>query len=202
MNEPTVLQRTALVLNRHWAPVRTAPVREVLGLVARGAAKIIEPGTYAVHDLRSWHDATRARARFGEALVRSPRLVLLAPELAVLTGYAGRGGSGVVFSRRNLFRRDRRACQYCGARPAADALTIDHVLPRSRGGRSTWENCVLACVDCNRRKAARTPEEAGMTLRKAPRRPAWRALLSAPGDRRESWDAFLSRAYWDAEILP
>ena len=85
----------------------------------------------------------------------------------------------VAFSRRNIFKRDRFTCQFCGRQPGSEELTIDHVVPRSRGGTSTWENCVLACVPCNARKANRTPEQAGMKLRRAPVRPAWKPLYDA-----------------------
>lgn len=201
----TTLGRPALVLNKHWLPLRLAPVREAIGLVAKGAALILEPGTYRTHDLRSWDDVSRATARVGDAMIRSARLALLPPELILLRGYdgPGAGARAAVFSRRNLFKRDRVTCQYCGARPGSEELTIDHVLPRSRGGRSTWENCVLACVACNALKADRTPEEARMPLRRPPRKPSWKSLVQAPApERRESWEAFLSRAYWDVELDP
>ena len=201
MNTFAALQRPALVLNKHWAPVRLAPVREAIGLVAKGAALILEPETYRTHDLRSWDDVSRATARLGDAVIRSARLALLPPEVILLTGYEGRGARSAVFSRRNLFKRDRYTCQYCGLQPGPEELTIDHVQPRSRGGRSTWENCVLACVECNKRKADRTPAEAKMALRRPPRKPSWKILVQAPPrERRESWEAFLSRAYWDVEL--
>ena len=198
-----VLERRALVLNRAWAPIRTASVKEAIGLVAKGAAMIIEPETYETHDLRSWGDVSRARARLGDAVVRSARLVLLAPEVILLRVYPGQGERSVVFSRKNLFKRDHYTCQYCGAQPGPEELTVEHVLPRSRGGFSTWENCVLACVPCNKRKANRTPEQAGMRLRRGPRKPSWKALARVPShERRESWDRFLGRAYWEVELEP
>jgi 5-methylcytosine-specific restriction endonuclease McrA len=169
--------------------------------VARGAARILDPETFAAHDLRSWDDVSRARERFEDGIIRSARLALAPPELILLTGYEGRAVQSVVFSRRSLFKRDRNTCQYCGRQPGPSELTIDHVQPKSRGGISSWSNCVLACVDCNRFKGSRTPGEAGMTLRQAPRKPSWKALAVLPrAARRESWSAFLSRAYWDVEL--
>jgi 5-methylcytosine-specific restriction endonuclease McrA len=199
----TLLERPALVLNKLWAPIRTAPAREAIGLVAKGAARVIEPATYAAHDLRSWADVSRAQAELGEPVIRSPRLVLLPPEVVLLTAYEGRGARTVVFSRKNLWKRDRYTCQYCGMQPGPGELTIDHVVPRSAGGLSTWENCVLACVDCNTRKADRSPAQAGLRLRRPPRAPSWKALVAAPSrERRESWEKFLSRAYWEVELEP
>jgi 5-methylcytosine-specific restriction endonuclease McrA len=203
MNATAVLQRTALVLNRNWAPIQTTTVQEAISLVAKGSAFIIEPDTYRTHDLLSWSDVSRAKARFEDAFIRSKRLALLAPEVILLAAYAGLGERSVVFSRRNLFKRDRYTCQYCGVQPGPEELTVDHVVPRSAGGTSTWENCVLACVNCNKRKADRTPERAGLVLRKKPRKPSWKALAQVPPrERRESWEKFLSRAYWEVELEP
>lgn len=203
MTAATVLQRSALVLNRHWAPIQTTTVQTAISLVAKGSALIIDPVTFETHDLLSWSDVSRSKAEFQDALIRSPRLALVVPEVIVLKTYEGRGERAVVFSRRNLFKRDHYACQYCGDQPGPSELTIDHVLPRSKGGYSRWENCVLACVACNMRKADRTPEQAGMKLRKTPRKPSWKALAQfPPRERRESWDQFLSRAYWEVELEP
>jgi len=74
-------------------------------------------------------------------------------------------------------------------------------MPKSRGGGSTWENCVLACIECNKRKANRTPDEAGMKLKKTPKKPTWKSLAQLnPKDRKLSWDKFISEAYWEVEL--
>ena len=203
MTAEQVLQRPTLVLNRRWTPIRTTPVQDAIGLVAKGTAVIIEPDSFETHDLASWNDVSRARLRFGEVAIRSPRLVLVPPEVILLMTYDGQGGRAVVFSRKNLFKRDRYTCQYCGIQPGPEELTVDHVVPRSRGGVSSWENCVLACVECNKVKADRSPEKAGLKLRRSPKKPTWKALVQVPArDRRESWDKFLSRAYWEIELEP
>jgi 5-methylcytosine-specific restriction endonuclease McrA len=203
MNAEQLLQRPTLVLNRRWTAIRTTPVQDAIGLVAKGTAVIIEPESFDTHDLVSWNDLSRARVKFGEAVIRSPRLALVPPEVILLKTYEGEGGRAVVFSRKNLFKRDRYTCQYCGLQPGPEELTVDHVVPRSRGGVSSWENCVLACVECNKRKADRTPAQAGLKIRKTPRKPSWKALVQVPArDRRESWEKFLSRAYWEIELEP
>ena len=203
MTAEQVLQRPTLVLNRRWTPIRTTPVQDAIGLVAKGTAVIIEPESFETHDLASWNDVSRARLRFGDLAIRSPRLVLVPPEVILLMTYDGQGGRAVVFSRKNLFKRDRYTCQYCGIQPGPEELTVDHVVPRSRGGVSSWENCVLACVECNKVKADRSPAQAGLKLRRSPKKPTWKALVQVPArDRRESWDKFLSRAYWEIELEP
>lgn len=198
-----VLEDRVLVLNKGWNAIRVATVKEAIGLVAKGSARIIDPKDFAQLDLMSWADVSKARAKYGDAVIRSQRLVLLPPEVVVLTEYDGIAERSVVFSRRNLFKRDKYTCMYCGAQPGPEELTIDHVLPKSRGGVSSWENCALACMPCNKRKANRTPDEAGMKLRRQPRRPSWRTLIHvSPRERRQSWEQFLSKAYWEVELEP
>lgn len=203
MNAAKVLERQVLVLNRNWVPIQTKTTKEAIGLVAKGNARIIEPDTFATHDLLSWNDVSKAKRIVGDMVIRSTRLELIPPEVIQLTGYQGIGQRTVVFSRRNLFKRDRYTCQYCGAQPGTEELTIDHVIPRCQGGKSTWENSVLACVDCNAKKADRSPEKAGMKLRKIPAKPSWKTLVQVhPAERRQSWDQFLGEAYWEVELEP
>lgn len=203
MNAATILEEQVLVLNKRWMPLRTVTVQEAIGLVAKGSAMILEPDTYVQHHLVSWNDVSKAKAALGpRAVIRSSYLTLVQPEVIILSKYENQGASSVVFSRRNLFKRDKYTCQYCGSQPRDhSALTVDHLIPRSKGGKSTWDNTVLACVDCNKRKADKTPEQAGMKLRRIPKKPSWKTLMQVnPKLHRESWEAFLSRAYWDVAL--
>lgn len=203
MEAVRLLERPVLVLNKNWNPIQTTSVREALGKVSAGQAFIIEPESYQRHDLLSWNDVSKAAQALKEPVIRSQHLALVAPEVIVLTAYQGMGERSVVFSRRNLFKRDRYTCQYCGCQPGPQELTVDHIQPKSRGGKSSWENCVLACVECNKLKANRTPAEAKMKLRKTPRKPSWKTLAQVhPRQRRESWEQFLGRAYWEVELEP
>jgi 5-methylcytosine-specific restriction endonuclease McrA len=79
-------------------------------------------------------------------------------------------------------------------------LTIDHVVPRAQGGVSSWENCVLACMECNKRKADRTPDQAKMRLKKHPVRPAWKPHYADHSMRMASWSKFVSEAYWNVTL--
>ncbi len=195
-----LLEAPTLVLNRSWIPIHTLPARLAIGLVARGSARIIDPRNYEAHDLDSWDAISRARESWVEC-IRSERLSLAPLEVIVLTGYSGVGDQTVTFSRLNLYRRDRYTCQYCGARPGSKDLTVDHILPRSRGGALSWENCVLACVSCNKRKGSRTPAEARMTLLCEPSTTHWRTVRRFPArPTYKSWEKFLSKAYWEAEL--
>ena len=109
-------------------------------------------------------------AAAGGRVLRSPSTRLPWPSVVRLRAYVAIPFTRITLTRKNVMRRDRHRCQYCGSR---DRLTIDHVMPRSRGGKDTWENLVAACVPCNNRKGSRTPEEAHMPLRKRPYRPSY-----------------------------
>lgn len=187
----------ALVLNKNWTPVSTTTVRRALVLLCRSAASAICPATYEVFDLPAW--VTRSLEGAGllgrERVVRTPRYSIEKPEVILLLGYGGIPRREVSFSRRNLYRRDGYSCQYCGRRRPLDELSIDHVMPRSRGGKTTWENCVLACVRCNTKKANKTLRESGFQLLRSPGRPTWSPLLeSIPQAHPPSWRKFLDRS--------
>ena len=192
-----VLQRPTLVLNKNWQPVNVTTVARALGLVWNESALVVDPEDYQLYD---WADWARMLPRENDLFIQAVTMRLRVPEVVTLNGYDRLPTASVSFSRRNIFKRDHFACQYCGVQPGTHELTIDHVHPRSRGGASSWENCVLACVNCNKRKADRTPEEARMKLKKKPIRPDWKPIYAAHEIRIASWTKFLSEAYWNSEL--
>ena len=163
------------------------------------------PLSYLPLSLWPWQEAIKAAfldrvivlAEY-DTVVHSPSIQWRIPSVVVLKDYV-RPARTAAFTRFNLFLRDQFTCQYCGAR---DGLTFDHVLPRCKGGRTTWDNVVASCGPCNLRKGARTLKEAGMHLRRKPMRPTPEALQNTgrkfpPNHLHESWMDFL---YWDAEL--
>ncbi|MEM1061097.1 MAG: HNH endonuclease [Planctomycetota bacterium] len=192
-----VLKRPTLVLNRSWQPVGVANVARSLVMVWNETARIVDPVDYQQY---SWEDWAALKPADGDAVVRTVSTDIRAPEVITLLKYDKMHRRTVPFTRRNLFRRDQFTCQYCGARPGSSELTIDHVIPKSRGGLTNWENCVLACVRCNHKKAARTPAEAHMPLKTKPKQPKWNPIYSAKNVRVESWEKFLSEAYWNVQL--
>jgi len=139
-----------LVLNQNYEPLNVCTVRRAFVLVDRGKAEIIENGRGYLHSQRAIFEMPSViRLVY---LIRRPR-----PQ--------GR------LTRRDIFLRDGFACQYCGK--STKDLTLDHVMPRHRGGGHSWENVVAACKHCNHRKAGRTPEEARMLLKRDPYRPTY-----------------------------
>ena len=220
-----VLQRPTLVLNRNWQAINVATVARALIMLWNESAKVVDPVDYQLYD---WHDWSKLVPDLDEPHVQAVRQRFRVPEVVTLTEFDRLPSAAVTFSRRNVFKRDRFTCQYCGRqgrsqfgngdgagqsdsnsggrsrdlrRPLGDVeLTIDHVVPRAQGGESSWTNCVLACLECNRRKADRTPEQAQVRLRKQPVRPTWKPLYSEHAARMESWSKFISQAYWNAEL--
>jgi 5-methylcytosine-specific restriction endonuclease McrA len=188
MNAEVLNQRT-LVLNRHWRPVRVTTVVRALVLLWNDAAKAVEPDEFRLY---SWEEWLTLAPPKGGLCIRTAKSRLRVPEVVCLTRYDKLPSSSVAFSRRNVAKRDHHTCQYCGAQPGWEGITVDHVVPRSQGGVSSWTNCVAACNPCNARKADRTPEQAGMALRRRPARPEWKPLFSAHVSTRvESWSRFL-----------
>lgn len=193
----SLLTRPTLVLNRAWQPVRVAPAARCLIMLWNGTVKAVDPDDYQTY---TWEDWSKFKPQNGEDVIKTVSYPLCVPEVVVLQKYDKIPIQVVTFSRRNLFRRDNFQCQYCGIKPKTCDLTIDHVMPRSRGGGSSWENCVLACVKCNTKKGNRTPDEANMQMLKEPTRPTWTRLFAAPQNRINSWSKFISEAYWNVEL--
>jgi 5-methylcytosine-specific restriction endonuclease McrA len=176
-----------------------ATVARALVKVYRAAARVVDPSDYQLYTWTGWSEL---RPRAEDLFIQLPYARLRVPEVVSLVNYDRTPDRTVSFSRRNVFRRDHYTCQYCGRQPGSEELTIDHVVPRSQGGVSGWENCVLACVDCNRRKADRRPDQAGLRLRKTPACPRWQPVYASTGIRIDSWSKFLSDVYWNVNIDP
>lgn len=161
-----------LVLNATYEPLSIISVQRAIILLLKEKAEMVEAAAEYLHAARTTLPVPLViRLVY---YVRIPHPVTLAP------------------TRRSIALRDRYTCQYCGQAPGRSLLTIDHILPRSRGGQTTWDNIVTACRACNMRKGDRTPEEAGMELRKRPGRPHYLAflMLSEAGPR-DVWRKYI-----------
>lgn len=190
----SVLDRPVLVLNRYWQPVHTCSVRRSLHLLCVGHAQVVQvegDERFGTHDLASWIEYSRGFS--GEEMIHGARIALRVPKIVVLAFYDRVPRLEVRFSRRNVFLRDQFTCQYCAKTLPETQLNLDHVTPRDKGGRTTWENIVTSCFRCNTRKANKLPQEAGMQPRSKPFAPRWRPLfgLHENGMADESWRHFL-----------
>jgi 5-methylcytosine-specific restriction endonuclease McrA len=189
------LQHRALVLNRAWQPVNIVGVRRAVSLLFQGRASVVfgtDGGSYSVLGAAEWIEFS-GRNPEPESSIRSVNLALRMPDVLLLTEFERMPRHEVRFCRRNVYLRDGFRCQYCGRVFDERELTLDHVVPRDRGGKTSWENIATACVRCNARKANRLPHQAGMVLRKTPARPKWRAFLSVVAAQEEArpWLPFL-----------
>ncbi len=187
---------------------RSTFVREPGGLKQHPALVLnadYRPLSYYPLSLWPWQEAIKAAyldrvdivAEYDQ-VVRSPTTEIRIPSVVVLKDYV-KPQTRVAFTRFNLFLRDEFCCQYCGSK---GDLTFDHVIPRARGGITSWENVVAACSRCNLRKGAKSLHQVDMNLRKPPRRPGAEALRNMgrkfpPNHLHETWIDFL---YWDAVL--
>ncbi len=144
-----LLNSNVLVLNQSFQPMSITNARKAIILIYLGKAEIVEKNCEFIHSVNQ----------------KFPL-----PSIVRLKRYIHLPRKRIILSRKNIIKRDSHQCQYCGRRNVP--LTIDHVIPKVRGGQDTWENLVCACVQCNNRKGNRTPEEAGMKLLKVPNKPS------------------------------
>ena len=184
-----------LVLSKTWEPMDRISWEDAFTALCGGdkgekKAEVIEYCDSVVHsgspegELREWK--VPSVIRFVDAMV---------PNL-----------KGVRFSRENIYTRDRGCCQYCGVHVAEGDWEYEHVIPRSQGGQTTWENIVVACTNCNQRKGGRTPQQSGMKLLSQPRKPdkmfRRRAILTWQPGMPEGWRNYMrNELYWHSELL-
>jgi len=196
-----------LVLNKHYMAVRIINVRRAFSLLFREIAEVIsiEEGSYSNYDFQSWCEVSQFRRNFepdAHDWVSTVNFHVAVPRIIRLLFYDRLPRSEVRLNRRNIFARDRNNCQYCGKRFPTSELSLDHVIPRSLGGLSAWDNIVCACTTCNVKKGGRTPKQAGMKLITKPLKPKRNFLAHIHlGHRRyRSWKQFLDHAYWSVEL--
>jgi 5-methylcytosine-specific restriction endonuclease McrA len=161
-----------LVLNATYEPLNVVPIRRAVVLLLKEKAEILEESEQRIHSAGLW--------------LPVPRVIRLVYYVRVPRPLS------IPFTRRSVMLRDQYVCQYCGCQPAKAELTIDHIVPKVRGGATNWENVVCACKPCNLRKGARTPQEANMRLAREPARPRYVAVAffhrEAP---EEAWAKYL-----------
>jgi 5-methylcytosine-specific restriction endonuclease McrA len=201
------LDCNVLVLNKHYMAIRIIRARRAFSLRFRDLAEVVsfERGNYSNYDFQSWCDVSQFKRDFepdGNDWVATVNFHIAVPRIIRLLFYDRLPRNEVKFNRRNIFARDKNHCQYCGKRYPTSELSLDHIIPRSMGGKSVWENMVCACVKCNVQKGGRTPKRAGLTLIRKPVKPRRNPLVHIHlGHKRyHSWKQFLDHAYWSVEL--
>jgi 5-methylcytosine-specific restriction endonuclease McrA len=199
-----VLSSNVLVLNRCYQPINITSVRRAFSLLYQGIAKAIDH-EYRTFDFESWADLSD-QVHHGSFIHTVSRTIRI-PRVIILQVFDKMPHQRIRFSRQNIYLRDNSTCQYCGQTKARVDLNLDHVVPKSQGGKSTWENIVCSCIKCNLKKGGRTPKEAHMKLLKPPRQPKWNPFsgpVSRDPDAYEAWRPFLNltdAAYWSIELV-
>ncbi len=191
-----VPQHRVLVLNKNWQAVNIVGVKRAFSLLWQDHARVINThsGDFSPLDAADWisHSASVEPVP-GMKFIRTVRFRILVPKVMLLRSYDRLPVSEIKFNRENVFIRDNYTCQYTGKRCKSADLTLDHVIPRERGGRTSWENIVTCRRDINSRKANRLPHEAGLRLIRKPVRPRLRpfsAVVAASAVDRD-WRHFL-----------
>ena len=184
-----VLEGRVLVLNRNYQPVNVTSVKRAICMMVVGAAKAINED-YQIFDFEEWIEIEPAN---DDDAVSSVSMSVLVPKIVVLQAYDRLPRLQVKFSRLNVYDRDEHTCQYCHQRFGKKDLNLDHVVPRSQGGPTSWENVVTSCKPCNGRKGPRTPAQANMNLLKEPKRPKIHHVRSIRRNRAtlDAWRPFL-----------
>lgn len=201
MANGTALQCSVLVLNRFYMAIRVVNVRRAMTLLYRGCSEVItiEEGSYSNYDFDAWCEVSQILSlekQADEDYLKAVGFEIQVPRIIRLTRYDKFPTTSARFNRKNLFARDDHQCQYCGHKRPVSQLSLDHVVPRAHGGKTTWENIVCCCVQCNSRKGGRTPTQAGMKLLTKPAKPSSSPAFSLPltDQRYSSWKTFVREA--------
>lgn len=198
------LNKTVLVLNKCWQAVNTCSVKRALTLLVDGRAEVVQEldggGSFQTYKFNEWCDFSRDNHGDG---INSVTFRIRLPRVIMLLCYDKIPKKELKLTRNNLYCRDKDTCQYCGEHFPRIDLNLDHVIPRDQGGKSTWENLVCSCIDCNTRKANRTPEQAHMKLLRKPAKPKWTPFLHLTFGitPEQEWNHFVDVSYWNTELV-
>ena len=197
-----MLTSPVLVLNRYFVPITVTSVKRAFVMLYCGVAKAVDRD-YNTFDFDSWSEITALKDR--DEVIKTVNTVIKTPRVIMVVRYDGVFRKEAKFNRINIFRRDGGMCQYCSEKFPRPELTIDHVIPRSKGGKSVWNNVVCCCIDCNRKKGGNTPAQARMKLKSKPTKPVWDPFsnIYIRAVRYKEWKPFLNFidiSYWNVEL--
>src|SRR6185295_10006071 len=192
-----------LVLNRNFYAIHITSWRRALSLLYLDHARVVDE-EYKTYDFSDWQQMSKIIVDHPAGYVNTPTFRLAIPDVITLKRYDKLPVSEVKFTRRNIYEHYQYLCCYCGKKFPTQSLNLEHVMPKSRGGQSSWDNIVTSCIPCNLRKGDRLPAEAGMKLLITPSKPRWRGAQSlvfhAPFKIKASWQRFIDNIYWNSEL--
>ena len=210
MQSTIALESSVLVLNKFYAAVHVVNAKRAFAMLCKESAEVvsIDGGQYNLYDFSSWVDVSAFKAEYEfpdddrYESIKTFSLEVRVPKIIRLVVYDKLPKATIKFNRKNIFARDKNRCQYCGKKVPTSELSLDHVIPRTQGGTSSWKNIVCACTNCNKHKGGRRPEEAGMKLICKPVKPDHCPLiqLKLGSNKYNSWKQFLNNAYWSVPL--
>ena len=171
------LNRPVLVLNKMWLRIRIISAKRALKLIFADKASIVDGDDFSVYTWEQWITLDSTNDEYG---IETTSGRIKVPEVIVLLKYDKVYVKDMRLTKRNLYMRDKYKCQYTGRQVRHDEADIDHVIPRSKGGKNSWDNMVVCSKEINRMKADRTPSEAGLKLIKQPRKPEAKSFWIDP----------------------
>lgn len=220
----SALEKKVLVLNKLWQAINICTTKRALCFLYTGHAKAVEPqnGSYETYDFAKWLEYSQEelasitkknkKANYGthtptqvsnnNGFIHTVSCSLKTPNIIILGFYLGYPNLRIKLSRENIYKRDKHTCQYCGKNLDQKQLNIDHIIPRHRGGKTTWTNVVTCCFKCNLKKGGKILSETDMRLLKKPRAPFRYPLqnLHITTQSHKSWAHFIDFNKWEVEI--
>ncbi len=210
MQNSNTLESSVLVLNKFFTAIHIVNAKRAFTLLFKESAEVvsIDNGQYNLYNFSSWVDVSSYKEKYELSEVdeyewiKTFSIDIKVPKIIRLLVYDKFPKTNVKFNRRNIFARDANRCQYCGKKYPTPELSLDHIIPRSRGGGSTWANIVCACTGCNKRKGGLMPKEAGMKLIRKPVKPKHSPILQVKLslNKYHSWKQFIDNAYWSVPL--
>lgn len=206
------LSANVLVLNKYYQAIRVINVRRAFSLLCKDLAEVVHIETEANGksqwqnlNFGDWRELSQLKLEFEPdeyEWIHTVRFQIAVPRIIRLLAYEKLPRQDVKFNRRNIYARDSSRCQYCGKKFSTTELSLDHVVPKSQGGKSSWTNIVCCCIKCNVKKGGRTPEQAHMHLITKPVKPKRSPVINIrlSDERYWSWKQFLDNAYWTVEL--
>lgn len=206
-----MLSDQVLVLNKTYSPINVCSIKRALSMLIQDKAEVVtvEEGTYCNYDIHSWSEFSQVKRELNflnddEELLALYDGQIIIPRVIRVLHYGKVPSRKVRLNRKNIYLRDNNTCQYCGKQFEQEDLNLDHILPRAQGGTSTWLNLVCSCYKCNTKKAAKTPEQAGMKLIRKPYEPKGGSFFNVNNVQNrvkyQSWKNFVSDIYWQVTL--
>jgi len=195
--------RDILCLNRNFYAIHIIDWTRAMTLLYTNRVSVVD-SDFRKYDFNDWVELSKIIGDNPNGYIRTTNFKIAVPEIVALNFYDELPETEVKFTRKNLYHHYSNRCCYCDKRFKTSELNLDHVLPKSKGGKSSWENIVLSCIPCNSLKDNRSPHDAGLKMNYQPNKPAWRPsyAVSIRGGLKiqQSWKKFIDEAYWNMEL--